>query len=225
MERSMFETLLELPLFQGLGKDDLTQIIETVKFNFTTFEQNQIIARQDEVCNHLLFLLKGNLTVTTKSDDHQFTLTERIQAPGVLQAEALYGIYPRFTHTYTAQSDTCILSVEKQAVNHIFMSYEVFRINIMNLLSTQIFKNQRLLWRSPAERLENKIVDFIITKVIYPAGEKTLYIKMEDLAKHLNVTRINVSKALNQMQKNGDILLKRKAIIIPALENLVKQNS
>ena len=152
MERSMFETLLELPLFQGLGKDDLTQIIETVKFNFTTFEQNQIIARQDEVCNHLLFLLKGNLTVSTRSDDHQFTLTERIQAPGVLQAEALYGIYPRFTHTYTAQSDTCILSVEKQAVNHIFMSYEVFRINIMNLLSTQIFKNQRLLWRSPAER-------------------------------------------------------------------------
>lgn len=220
MERSMFETLLELPLFQGLGKDDLTQIIETVRFNFTTFEHEQTIARQDDACNHLLFLLKGCLTVNTRSDHNKYSLTERIQAPAVLQPEALYGIYPRFTHTFTAQTDTCILSVEKHAVNHIFMSYEVFRINIMNLLSTLIFKNQRTLWRSPAEGLEKRIIGFIQAKATYPAGEKILYIKMEDLAEELNVTRINVSRALNEMQKKGELLLKRKAIIIPALERL-----
>lgn len=225
MERSMFETLLELPLFQGLGKDDLTQIIETVKFNFTTFEQNRTIARQNETCNQLLFLLKGSLEVSTRSDDRKFTLVERIQAPAVLQVEALYGIYPCFTHTYTTQTEACILSVEKQAVNHVFMSYEVFRINILNLLSTQIFKNQRQLWHPASEDLKKRIVDFVLSKAIYPAGEKNLLIKMEDLAEQLNVTRINVSRTLNEMQQNGEILLKRKAIIIPALEKLTQKTT
>ena len=54
-------------------------------------------------------------------------------------------------------------------------------------------------------------------------GEKTLRITMEDLAVLINETRINVSKLLNELHDKGIILLRRKEITIPALENLLKE--
>jgi CRP-like cAMP-binding protein len=46
---------------------------------------------------------------------------------------------------------------------------------------------------------------------------------MEDLAVLINETRINVSKLLNELHDKGIILLRRKEITIPALENLLKE--
>ena len=43
MEITMYDTLLQLPLFQGLCKDDFTSIIEKVKFHFHQFEAGEDI--------------------------------------------------------------------------------------------------------------------------------------------------------------------------------------
>lgn len=48
---------------------------------------------------------------------------------------------------------------------------------------------------------------------------------MEDLAKQINETRINVSKLLNELQNKQLIELKRKEIYIPAFEKLLEELS
>jgi predicted transcriptional regulator len=44
---------------------------------------------------------------------------------------------------------------------------------------------------------------------------------MEDLALVLEESRLNVSKALKNLNERGLVELKRKEIVIPALEHLV----
>jgi predicted transcriptional regulator len=44
---------------------------------------------------------------------------------------------------------------------------------------------------------------------------------MEELAMVLEESRLNVSKALNNLQDRGLVELKRKEIVIPALERLI----
>ena len=46
---------------------------------------------------------------------------------------------------------------------------------------------------------------------------------MQKLANELNDNRLNVSRALNGMQKQGLIQLKRGCIVIPMLEKLVAE--
>ncbi len=46
---------------------------------------------------------------------------------------------------------------------------------------------------------------------------------MTRLAEEMNVKRIYVSKALNELQSEGLIQLERGRIYIPALENLIKR--
>lgn len=65
---------------------------------------------------------------------------------------------------------------------------------------------------------------FILQHIQYPAGEKSLTVRMVDLADILNDTRINVSQSLNRMQNEGKLMLKRKEIIIPSIEKLSEYN-
>ncbi len=220
MESNFLDALLELPLFQGLGKNDVNQIMETAQIDFVKCASGKRVAQQDTPCKGLIFLLKGTLTQHTYSDDHSYGFCERVSAPSVLQPESLYGLHPRYTHSYTAQTEAQIIIVSKSSVNQVFMKYEVFRLNVINLLSTLVFRSQRLLWQAAAENTEQHIMKFIHRHAQYPAGEKIVEITMEELGRQLNDTRINISKALNDMQKRNLVLLRRKKIVVPALEKL-----
>jgi biotin operon repressor len=68
--------------------------------------------------------------------------------------------------------------------------------------------------------VEEKIIRLIRKTAYKPSGEKILRTKMEDLALVLGESRLNVSKALNALQQQGMIELRRKEIVIPALERL-----
>ncbi|KAA6332308.1 hypothetical protein EZS27_019165, partial [termite gut metagenome] len=47
----MYDTLLRLPLFQGICREDLTAIIEKVKLNFLKYEAGKQIVRSGERCD------------------------------------------------------------------------------------------------------------------------------------------------------------------------------
>lgn len=152
-------------------------------------------------------------------------MSERIQGPTVIQPEALFGIYPHYRSTYQALTEASIISIPKHAALQIIASYDVFRLNLLNYLSSIIFKKQRPCWNIlPTESLEQRIVRFILQHIQYPAGEKSLTVRMVDLADILNDTRINVSQSLNRMQNEGKLMLKRKEIIIPSIEKLSEYN-
>ena len=61
---TMFDTLLQLPLFQGLGQEDLTHILGKVKFHFAKHKDHTLLAQSLTPCRQLLFLLKGEVTAT-----------------------------------------------------------------------------------------------------------------------------------------------------------------
>jgi hypothetical protein len=58
---TMYETLLQMPLFQGLGEDEITRIIGKVKLHFQKFKAGSVIQMKGYFCNDLTFLLKGEL--------------------------------------------------------------------------------------------------------------------------------------------------------------------
>ena len=61
----MFDTLLQLPLFQGLAYEDLTSILGKVKLHFTKHKAGEIILEANSPCDRLLFILKGEVAAST----------------------------------------------------------------------------------------------------------------------------------------------------------------
>ena len=52
-------------------------------------------------------------------------------------------------------------------------------------------------------------------------GEKVMNVRMEDLARLMDATRLNISVVLNKWHAEGLIILRRKAFAIPDLEALL----
>ena len=91
----------------------------------------------------------------------------------------------------------------------------------MNIISNRAQNLHSRLWEEPASGLREKMVRFILTHCEKIQGKKILKVKMDDLARQLDHTRLNTSRVLNQMQDEGLIELHRKEIVIPDLEKVV----
>lgn len=72
MEYTMFDTLLQLPLFQGMSKSEMSEVIEKAKFHFQQFADKEVLFRQGEECAQLVFLLKGELSSETLAPNTLF---------------------------------------------------------------------------------------------------------------------------------------------------------
>ncbi|KAA6351560.1 hypothetical protein EZS27_001083 [termite gut metagenome] len=216
----MYNTLLRLPLFQGICREDLTAIIEKVKLNFLKYEAGKQIVRSGERCDKLIFLLSGEITSSfyLKKD---FVFVEYIQAPYPIEPYSLFGMDVYYTSSYTAYTDVDVLTIEKSFVINELFKYEIFRFNYVNIISnrTQILYSH--LWKEIPGSTEDKIIRFLKMHLAIPNGKKSLKIKMTELAWFLNETRLNVSKALNVFQEKGLLTLHRKEIVIPKVELLI----
>lgn len=222
-ENKLYDTLLSLPLFLGLSRNDLHYAAGISRFDFQKAKEDELIVQEGERCQHLFFLLTGDVNVITEADDHGYRIEEDITAPEIFQPERIFGLSQRFTHTYIAKNNCSIMRLEKQEIHKLSQELEIFRINLLNLISAQTQKMSRRLLRVPPKNLDERVIRFFETHCIRPAGEKTFYIKMSRIALELNDSRLDISRALNRLQGEGLLYLHRGRIHIPALEKMINR--
>lgn len=223
MKVSMYDTLLELPLFQGLTKENITSIIEKVKMGFHKYEAKQNIAIQDAKCNSLIFILDGSVAITTTDEKNNFKIEEQVNGPYIIEPYSLFGMHTKFNATYAAMGDVDTLNIDKGYILTNLCKFEIFNLNYLNILSSRAQNANNKLWNSHIGNTHEKLKNFLALRCIIPKGKKTLYITMEDLASLIDDTRINVSRALNELQEKGLLVLSRKKIIINDFARLISE--
>ena len=112
------------------------------------------------------------------------------------------------------------MALSKEEILKLADTHLIFRLNLLNNYTTIIHKKENATWRKAPESMEQRIGQWILAHCRRPAGEKHIKIKMETLAKELNDSRLDVSKALNNMKAEGKILLTRGMIHLPHAERI-----
>lgn len=209
----MYNTLLQLPLFQGMSRTELSEVVEKVKLHFLRIEAKKKIFSQGESCNKLVFLLSGELTSETHAPCGTFSLVETFDKPQMIEPYSLFGKRPSYKATYTAKSDVSLLTIDKQYIYGVLDKYEVFRMNLLNLLSNKAEQLHTHIWSISPQPLEGRLAHFVRSLCTTPHGPKTLRIKMDDLATLLDDTRLNISRVLNKWQQSGIIEMHRKEFV------------
>ena len=217
----IYDKLLQFPLFQGMSRDDLEIVAGHTRFGFQKVAAGRQVISVGDACNNLYFLINGTLRIETFGDEHRYTVVEQMSAPYILQQEGIFGYYQRYTHNFYALTDVNFLTLDKEEVVRLSEDFLVFRLNLMNHFATQTQKLIRWQWRRSPQTLQERIVRFLSSHCLYPAGPKTFYILMERLAEEVNASRLNVSRVLNKLQAGGFIELHRGRIEIPQLERLL----
>lgn len=220
----MYDTLLQLPLFQGLCHEDFSKILEKVKLHFLKYKAGDVIMESGSSCDQLIFLLKGEISSMTTSQDETYTIVEHAEAPYVIEPHALLGMNINYASSYVARTEVNAISISKSFVLNALLNYDIFRLNYMNFISNRAQALYAQLWQKAPLDLIDKIVRFLHMHIEKPQGEKIIKVKMEDLASYLDDTRLNVSKTLNILQESGLLMLRRKEIVIMDTEKLMDWN-
>ena len=217
----IYDRLLQFTLFQGMSHADLMQVAGHTKFNFSKLAAGKKLVKEGDDCHHLVFVTNGTLRAETVSDDHSCRVTESISAPYILQPERLFGITQRYSSSFTAETPCSLISIDKQEVLLLLETQLVFRLNMLNLLAAESQRLRHHAWRTAPRTLPERITRFFFSRCLYPAGPKTFHILLQQMAKELNDSRLDISVALNKMQAEGLLTLHRGRIEIPMLERLL----
>ena len=217
----IYDRLLELPLFQGHSRQDLTSILEKIKVDFRTYRDRQAIVRQDDPCGHIILIMEGQVKLSRSSLHKDLIFTEQFSSPCSLGAETLFGLRQSYSHTATAVGEVRTLLLSKQSVIDQLFAFDVFRYNLLNMLTTRIQRSSQLLWAPDEGRTLERFIALMKRNFIYHGGPKQIEGGMVALAKMMNDTRINISNMLNALQQQGLITLGRKHILIPHLEEVI----
>lgn len=216
----LYDQLLQFPLFQGMSRDELLQLAGNTRFGFQKLSADKFVVRESDECDQLLFLISGQVTITSTSDDRSYSMTEWITAPWVIQPEVLFGAATRYTQDIRTVTEAHLIMLSKSEVLRLLDDFLIFRLNLLNLLSTLAQRRNRQGWRRAAGTLSEHIARFFTDHSVYPAGRKELHILMQQLAREMGDTRLNVSRVLNEMQQRQLLTLHRGRIVIPLLERL-----
>ena len=217
----IYDKLLQFTLFQGMSHADLMEVVGHTKFGFSKKPEGQRIVKDGDYCDHLIFLTTGSLAVDTVSDDHNCRVSEVVNAPYAIQPEQLFGLTQRYTSNFKTLSECSFITIDKQEVMLLLETQLVFRLNMLNSLAADSQRLRHRAWRSAPLSLRDRITRFFFSRCLYPAGPKTFYILMTQLAAELNDSRLDISRALNAMQAEGLLTLHRGRIQIPMLERLL----
>lgn len=218
---TMFDTLLQLPLFQGLAQEDFTNILGKVKLHFTKHKSGDIIISSGTACDRFIFTLKGEVTSITATSSESYSILEYNSAPYLIEPQSMFGMNTSYVATYIASTELHTVSIDKSFVLNQLFDYDIFRLNYMNIISNRAQQLNTRLWNDTGNTLEERICLFILNHIERPFGEKILKIKMEELGRIVNENRITISKALNNLQEQGLLKLHRGEIVIPQAEKLI----
>lgn len=220
MELPMYDTLLSLPLFQGMTTADFNALLQKIRLDFVRFAPDETIINKGDMCQSLAFLISGNVLSSREGQGGRYVFYENLESPQLIEPWSMFGRAGSYQRTYIAKSDCSLLMVAKQYIYTELGKYNICRMNLLNILSGRVQQFDSHIWSLDQTSLRQRIVRFICGLSDIRTGQKHLQIKMNDLAALMDATRLNISKELNALEQEGLISLKRKEILIPALEKL-----
>ena len=200
-----------LPLLQGISAEDILHMQERGALRIVSMEPEEgDIIQHGQHCRTLTMLMEGTLACTTEGED--WILVEEIHAPAIIEEESLWSLSQTYNHTYCPTSEGHLLVIDRRHMMQTMLHNDIFRINLLTRMSTRLERNYHNNQLPPPDSIAQKIERFVKDISCTTTWPKRMRIKMTTLAAIMGETRLQVSKALRQMEAKGQVSLAREQI-------------
>ncbi len=166
---SMYEILMGLPLFKGVSRYKISEVVGMTKFHFLKYLEGETVVTAGDPCTHIIFIISGKLRVTIANSNSRFKVSQTLEAPNVLAPEFLFGRAPFYPCTAVALEPVSILQISKTDYTKILNSDEIFLFNFLNILSRNAQKAVDGILAITTGSLEERIAFWIIS-LTQPGG-------------------------------------------------------
>lgn len=200
---SMYQQLMQLPLFQGVSTEKITALVEKLPFHFLKFRNGEQVFAAGDPCTHIKFIVSGQVRLETPFPNLRITMHQTVSNPHVLAAEYLFGRDTTYPFTAISDGPCGILQLLKSDYIKMITSDKVFLFNILNYLSSGSQRSVQLPLAvkdgSVAERLAMLVDVFSISG----ATDIGFRYKQRDLCTLLGTQRTTLISSLDMLSDMG----------------------
>ncbi len=200
---SMFELLMELPLFRGVSHQRLSKTVGESKFHFLKYPAGETIIRAGDPCTHITFVISGSVRSTIENENGRFAVSQTLKAPSMITPEFLFGRSTLYPCTVEARESTGILQIDKRDYLTILYSDQVFMFNYLNTLAANAQKSMQGILSLTTGDIDERIA-FWISALSQPDGtDISLTCSKRDLCSLFGVQRATFENAIERLKEAG----------------------
>ena len=211
---SMYDVLLQLPIFQGVSRNKISELIEKMKFHFLKYPDREKIVAAGEECNHLKFLISGEIRSELIKKKKKMKITETIQAPNVMAPEHLFGRDTYFPADLYAVGTVGIMQIEKPSVVQMLQEEPIFLLNLLNILSRRSQRALESFTALSSNDLKERLAFWVLCLTQQKSTDIRIVCKQKDLYAFFGVQRSIFLSTLDELKNDGIIDFNTKEIII-----------
>ncbi len=216
----MYEILLGLPLFKGVSRERLSEVIGSVKFHFLKYLPNDTIVSAGDPCTHIKFIISGSARLTIANNDSRFLVSQTLSAPDVIAPECLFGSVTSYPCSGVAIEPTGILQISKADYLKILNMDQIFLFNYLNILSMNAQKATQGILAVTTGNLEERIAFWIVALTQRRGTDITLACRQRDLYSLFGVQRTSLKATLESLKERDIISYSSSEIRIKSRQSL-----
>ena len=201
---------MNLQNFKLFNKVDPNQYLKY--FKIIDYKKEDIVFNEGEVCNHLSFVLDGEISVRTYSLNGKEEILNIIYPGGIFGDIISYSNKSTYIGHIISNKNSIIAHIKKNDWITLIQKDETLLINFLNHLTNKTFKtkmdNKLLLHKN----IEDRIYFYLNTQIDKKKTRKIYITSVTNLANELNLPRPSVSRSLSIMETKGLIKRNKKEI-------------
>ena len=132
---TMYEMIMDLPLFKGVGKDHVSYFLEKTNVDFHNYNQGEVIAEFGNPVRMVRFVISGEVNLIHPLNGIDISVEERSGFGKVLAADRLFGLSTGYPYKAVATTRTSILEFSKEQYISLLHSDRIYMLNFFNYLS------------------------------------------------------------------------------------------
>ena len=220
---SMYETIMELPLFKGIGTEQLSQMLEKTSMEFLKFNEGDIIEKIDIKVNAIDFILSGKVRQIHQLQNFKISIEEILGEGNIIGGLNLFGMNTTHESTSVAEGKVGIMRLEKSQYMNVLQSDRIYLLNFVNYLSAAAQKAPSMFLKTR----ENSIGRFLET-MVYSLCSKRAEIVMlagtdEEFARLCGVSESDFISWKMSEQRYNRILLNERGLILKSPDLINKE--
>ena len=193
------------------GKDD---VFSDVTFSCTQYPKNELVFRQNDICDSLYLLSKGSVKTEMITENGNLLGIEIIHAPRPLAPAFLFSEDNRFPVDVTSITDIEIIKIPKKEVVRLMSLQPDFMHQFISHNSNRTQFLTHRLQLLTIKTIKGKIAYFLLEQMQEYGNPFMLERNQTELADFFNIPRPSLARSLSELVQENAIRIERKEITI-----------
>ena len=218
----MFLTsLTKCVLFRSLNKDEIQNLLSSLKYNIKHYERDQTIAIEGDDCNSLGIIIKGNIEIHKSFSSGKVVTINHFEEGNIFGEALVFSGSHSYPATLISTNNTDILFISREDIVEMMSISKAVLHNFMGVLSNRILMLNERLTNLSYDTVRKKITNILLLEYARQRSSNlTLPYSRKKMAELLNIPRPSLSRELVNMKEDGLIDFYKNKFKILDLQSL-----